>query len=173
MVGKVLGFALVLVGSTLAGNVVASSYGARSRQLGQLRVGLHLLKTEVAYAMGALPGALERVAAGLGRPVADLFSRTAEVLRSGEGLSPGEAWERSARSVFPETALDAGDLEVLLGLAGYLGMTDRDDQLRHLDLALERLAVREDAARAEQAASERMWRQLGLLGGLALGIALL
>lgn len=170
---RLIGFVAVVAAGAAAGNLVAATYGARTRQLGQLRVGLHLLGTEVTYALGALPGALERVASGLTPPVADIFLRTAGLLRSGEGITPGEAWERALREVFPRTALDLGDLEVALALSGYLGVTDREDQLRHIGLALERLRVREDSARAEQSASERMWRYLGVLGGLALGVALL
>lgn len=173
MVLRLLGFGAIVVAGAMAGSLVAGTYRARTRQLGQLRVGLHLLETEVAYALGALPGALERVASGITPPVAGMFTLAAGLLRSGEGISAGEAWERSVRGAFPQTALEAGDLEVILALTGYLGVTDRDDQTRHLGLALERLRVREDEARAEQQASERMWRYLGLLGGLAVAVALL
>ncbi len=173
MVLKLLGFAAVVAAGTVAGNLVAATYGARTRQLGQLRVGLHLLQSEVNYALGALPGALERVASGVAPPVRDAFSGTARLLRSGEGISAGEAWERAVRSAFPATALEVADLEVVLALSGYLGVTDRDDQMRHIGLAVERLRVREEEARDEQRASERMWRYLGLLGGLAIGVALL
>ncbi len=172
MLLKAVGFAAIVAGASAAGTMVAGSYGARTRQLGQLRVALHLLESEVNYALGALPGALERVAAGVAPPVRSLFARAAARLRSGEGVSAGEAWEEAARGVFPATALESGDLDILLALSGHLGVTDRDDQLRHLRLAGERLRVKEEEARDEQRASERMWRYLGLLGGLALGIVL-
>lgn len=170
---KLIGLAAVVLSATIAGNVVAAGYGARTRQLGQLRVGLHLLRSEVIYALGALPGALDRVAAGVSPPVAGIFRQAAALLRSREGVSAGEAWDRSVLAAFSQTALSAGDLEVVRALTGYLGQTDRDDQQRHLGLAVERLKVREDEARSDQQASERMWRYLGLLGGLALGLVLL
>lgn len=173
MAFKLLGFTAVVVAGAIAGNLVAGTYAARTRQLGHLRVGLHLLQTEVIYALGALPGALDRVASGVAPPVRDVFAGTARLLRSGEGTSAGEAWERAVRAEFPRTALEVADLEVVLALAGYLGVTDRDDQMRHIGLALERLRVREEEARAEQQTSERMWRYLGLLGGLAVGVVLL
>ncbi len=170
---RLLGFVAVVVAGAVAGNLVAATYGARTRQLTQFRVGLHLLQSEVTYALGALPGALERVAFGVAPPVREVFGGTSRLLRSGEGLSAGEAWERVVRGAFPKTALEAADLEVVLALSGYLGVTDRDDQMRHLGLAVERLEVREEEARAEQQASERMWRYLGLLGGLAAAVVLL
>lgn len=170
---RLVGFLAIIACSAMAGNLVAASYGARTRQLSQVRTGLHLLESEIAYALGALPGALERIASGLAVPVRRFFERTAQSLRSGEGLSPGEAWETALRDVFPQTALVVGDLDVLLALSSHLGLTDRDDQRRHLRLAGDRLAVRETEARDEQRASEKMWRYLGVLGGLALGIVLL
>lgn len=173
MLLKVAGFVALVASSSVAGNLVAASYRARVRQLGQLRVGLHLLESEVAYATEALPTALGRVAAGVASPVRRLFAAASDLLRSGQGLAAGDAWREAACRVFPETALEAADLEVILALSGYLGVTDRDDQVRHLRLASERLAAREQEAAAEQRASERMWRYLGVLGGLALGIAFL
>ncbi|RJQ11392.1 MAG: stage III sporulation protein AB [Bacillota bacterium] len=170
---KTVGFMAIVAASSLAGNLVASSLGARVRQLGQLRVGLHLLESEVSYALGALPGALGRVAGAVAPPVDVLFARTAAYLGSGTGMSAGEAWKTAARDVFPGTALEAGDMDVVLTLASHLGLTDRDDQVRHLRLAGERLAVKEDEARGEQRSLERMWRYLGVLGGLALGIVFL
>jgi stage III sporulation protein AB len=173
VVYEVGGLLLLVTATTAAGNVVAASYGARSRQIGQLRLALHLLESEVVYALGALPGALDRVAAGVSGPVKDIFGQAAALLRSGEGMSAGEAWEKAAWTVFPRSALVLGDLEVILALSGYLGVTDREDQRRHLGLAVERLRAREEEAAADQRTSERMWRYLGPLGGLALGIVLL
>lgn len=173
MVLKLGGLLAIVISATVAGNLVAGSYGARSRQVGQLRVALSLLESEVVYALGALPGALDRVATSVSAPVRDIFRETAALLRSRQGVSAGEAWDRAARGVFPRTALLAGDLEIILALSGYLGVTDRDDQRRHLGLAVERLRRREEEAVAEQRASEKMWRYLGPLSGLALGVVLL
>ena len=103
----------------------------------------------------------------------DIFNEAAAAMRSGEGISAGEAWESAVRRVFPLTALEAGDQEILLALTGYLGITDRTDQRRHLALAVQRLQAREESAQRERATSERLWRYLGVLGGLALGVVFL
>lgn len=170
---KWLGFLAVLASASMAGFVVGGSYRARAAQLAQLRTLLNLLETEVAYAASALPGALERVASALDGPVARLPLEVAARLRSGEGLTPGDAWRQAAGLIYPRTALVRADLDIVLALAPHLGLTDREDQRRHLRLAAERLRVREEAAQDEQRTSERMWRYLGVLGGLALGLALL
>jgi len=170
---EIAGFLAVVGASTAAGNIVAGIYRARVRQLGHLRTALGLLETEITYAASALPAALERVAAGLEGPVADILARAAALVRSGEGLAPGEAWERAVREIYPATALRAEDIDPVLALGSHLGLTDRDDQRRHLRLAAERLEAREKAAREERSSAERMWRYLGLLGGLALAVAFL
>jgi len=170
---EVAGFLAVVGAFAAAGNLVAASYRARTVQLAAFRTGLDLLETEVTFAAASMPVALERVGAGLAPPVGTVFQRAAAYLRSGAGLSAGEAWERAARDLFPDTALERDDLDVLLALTPYLGVTDREDQRRHLRLAAERLRAREEAARAEQGAAERMWRYLGVLGGLACGLVFL
>lgn len=173
MAAKAIGFLVVVIAASAAGSLVAASYRARARELTHLRLALHLLETEITYASSALPGALQRVAAGVPSPVRDIFLEAAAVMRSGQGVSAGDAWERAVREVFPLTALEAGDREILLALAGYLGVTDREDQRRHLALAAERLKAREELAQDERKTSERLWRYLGVLGGLALGVVFL
>lgn len=170
---KALGFLVILGAASTAGFVVGGSFRARADQLSQLRSFLNLLETEVTYAASALPGALERVASALHGPIARLPLETAGLLRSGEGLTPGEAWRRAVETTYSRTALMRADVDIVLVLAPHLGLTDREDQRRHLRLAAERLRVREEAALNEQRTSERMWRYLGVLGGLALGLALL
>jgi len=140
---KLIGFLAVVGASAAAGNIVAGTYRARVCQLGHLRTALSLLETEITYAASALPAALERAAGGIEPPVADIFTRAAALLRSGEGLAPGEAWERAVRGVYPVTALREEDTGAILALGGRLGLTDRDDQRRHLRLAAERLRARE------------------------------
>jgi stage III sporulation protein AB len=55
------------------------------------------------------------------------------------------------------------ELTVTLRLGSILGMSDKDDQLKHLRLAAVQLKAEEDAARDDQAKYEKMSRSLGLL----------
>ncbi len=50
-------------------------------------------------------------------------------------------------------------------LGAKLGLTDRDDQVKHLRLAVNQLRGEEELAKDEQQRYERMWKSLGLLMG--------
>ncbi|HBI05200.1 MAG TPA: stage III sporulation protein AB, partial [Paenibacillaceae bacterium] len=61
---------------------------------------------------------------------------------------------------------------VLLQLGQVLGQSNREDQQKHIRLALMNLKSEEDVARAQQQKYEKMCRSLGLLGGLLVVILL-
>ena len=57
----------------------------------------------------------------------------------------------------------AGEQAVLIRLGSSLGISDKDDQLKHIKLALLQLKAEEDAAKDDQGRYEKMWKSLGIL----------
>jgi stage III sporulation protein AB len=51
----------------------------------------------------------------------------------------------------------------MLRLGTTLGISDKEDQMKHIHLALLQLAAEEDAARDDQGRYEKMWKSLGIL----------
>lgn len=168
MLLKLVGAALVVGGAAGAGQAAAARLRRRVRELQQARTALQVLRTEISWGLTLLPDALARAGRCVGGPVGDLCARAAGLMRSGEGAAA--AWERAVAAAAPAAALAPGDREALVALAPCLGASHREDQLRHLDLCLERLAQAEAEARERAAADARMYQQLGLLAGLLLAL---
>lgn len=168
LVVKLWGGLMVLAAAGGFGYMVAESYARRPRELRQLIGSLQLLETEINYAATPLGEAMPRLASASGPPLDALFRRCRELLLEGGGITAGEAWRRSLEEVYERTSLQERDREILLSLGFSLGASDRADQLKHLRLAMSQLAVEEERAREEAARNVRMFRYLGLLGGLAL-----
>ncbi len=169
---KAGGFALVATAGYMVGQTVASSYARRPDDLKQCQAALGLLSSEVEYATTHLGVALQRVGRSLGGQVGDAFCRAAAAL-AGPANGTVEAWEEGLGWLQTTTALSRADIEILRTLGLRLGATDRADQLRHLAVAVERLKVQEELARQARDRNETVWRYLGALGGLALGLILL
>lgn len=159
------GCLLVLASGTGLGACVASRLGRRPRELAALRVALQVLLTEIDYGLTPLPAALRRAAAAVSGPVAGLMRIWADVLARGEGVLPAEALR--AALTRSDLALGPADVDVLQGLAAALGASGRQDQVRHLGLALRRLEVTEAEAREAAAKGQRLAWWLGVLGSLA------
>ena len=59
--------------------------------------------------------------------------------------------------------MKAAEQSALIRLGATLGISDREDQIKHLRLAMQQLKAEEDAARDDQARYEKMWKSLGVL----------
>ena len=84
-----------------------------------------------------------------------------------------EAWDVGLVSLQNQSALLAADLEVLRSLGGVLGVSNREDQQRHLMSAIRRLEAMHSLAVQDSHQSERLWRYLGVMVGIVIVIILI
>ncbi|RUS48059.1 stage III sporulation protein SpoIIIAB [Cohnella sp. AR92] len=161
---KLIGAALVLFAGTMIGFLQAARFAERPKQIRHLLHALQRLETEIGYGQTPLPEALSRVARVLPPVLAVLFERISKELRSVSGETVKDAWERIMNEGWPATAMKAGEKEAILRLGSSLGGSGRDDQLKHVRLAVLQLQDEEAAAREDQAKYERLSRSLGVLG---------
>lgn len=170
---KLIGAGILIFSSGMAGMTVARGYAQRPRQLRFLQHALQMLETEIIYGLTPLPRALERVAQRCDRSIAPIFTKARLNLMDGSGSSVGEAWHKGLVEVYLEMALSKGDQGILEALGASLGLSDKEDQQKHLKLAVEQL--KQETVKAEEAAKKnvKLWNYLGFLGGLALTVAFL
>lgn len=165
---KLIGAVLIMAATTHLGWQVAGTYARRPRHLRHLQTGLAVLQTEIEYGATPLPDALAATARAAGPQVGLIFQRTATLLQKGGGMTAGDALRNALAQTQGQTALAQPDQEVLLALAAVLGSTGRQDQVRHLALARQRLAGEEARAEEHRQRYERLARYLGVLSGAAL-----
>lgn len=170
---KLIGAGILIFSSGMAGMTVARGYAQRPRQLRFLQHALQMLETEIIYGLTPLPRALERVAQRCDRSIAPIFTKARLNLMDGSGSTVGEAWHKGLAEVYQEMALSKGDQGILEALGSSLGLSDKEDQQKHLKLAVEQL--KQETVKAEEAAKKnvKLWNYLGFLGGLALTVAFL
>jgi len=161
---KLAGALLVMAAGTLIGFAQAARYAARPRQIRELIHALKRLETEISYGQTPLPEALARVGGALAEPLRRMFLRAAARMAERRETTAEACWTEAVETVWPDTAMRAGDKEALLRLGASLGLSDRADQLKHVRLAMVHLEAEETAAREEQRKYEKMCRSLGVLG---------
>jgi stage III sporulation protein AB len=169
---KLIGGLLVVSATGLAGWAVARVYARRPVELRLFISALQLLETEITYVTTPLPDALDRVAQQVEFPVALFFRRVARELGQQAGCSAREVWNRALEWYFHKSALVRNDLGILRGLGNNIGISDRDDQGKHLRLAAEQLKMALVAAEESASKNVKMWNYIGLLGGLIIVLAL-
>jgi len=162
---KLVGAVLIIFASTLFGFYKASLYAARPRQIRQLVHALKRLATEIGYGSTPLPVALRKLSAQCQRPLDQMFATIADRLSGGRSETVRQVWQETIQRFWGQTAMKAPEQETLLELASTLGISDREDQLKHLELAITGLQHEEAVARDEQQKFEKLSRSLGMLGG--------
>lgn len=172
---KVVGSSLVLAAGTAWGMAEAHRLAARTRAWRLLSTGLSMLETEVAYGLTSLPAAFQEVARRLpAGAVRSFFARCGALLERGEGNTAGECWRQAVEGVLePAVSLKPEDREILLGMGGYLGLSDARDQVRQLRLARERAGERERACRDEERQKGRLFCYVGFTFGALVVLVLI
>ncbi|HEX7056273.1 MAG TPA: stage III sporulation protein SpoIIIAB [Bacilli bacterium] len=169
---KLIGTALVLIAGTLAGFAKAKELADRPQQIRELVHALQSLATEIGYGFTPLPQALGKLGKRLSAPLSALFQATSEQLSMAQGLSVDEVWRENVLLLWPKTALRRTEKEILLQLGAILGASGKEDQLKHLHLAIHELQREEAEALEERRRYEKMWKSLGFLLGALVVIVL-
>lgn len=167
---KLAGAILVIAASTALGYVLAANVERRPRELNELITALGLLETEMTYAATPLAEAFAAIAARAGHPARGLLTDARLRLTSGVGETAATCWAGAVNEVWGRSALGPGDRDTLLDFGASLGASDREDQVKHFRLAVERLRRAEVEARADAARLGRLWKNLGFLCGVVVVI---
>jgi stage III sporulation protein AB len=162
---KLIGAALILFSGAMIGFYQASQYAARPRQIRQLIQALKLLETEILYGFTPLPEALGKIGRQMSPPISEIFIDTADQLGENSGTTTTDAWRQAISDHWRRTAMKPVEEDIVRQLGLTLGTTDRDDQIKHLQLAVTSLRAEEEAARDDQSRYEKMWKSLGILTG--------
>lgn len=166
MAVKLAGAFLLIFATGSAGYVAARVLDERVILLRRLQGLLQYLATEIDFALTPFPEALTRAGKSLGPEIRAFCSRVLAGLNEGKPLT--EAWEEATTFLVTESSLRPKDAEPLRALAPVLGLSDRKDQLRHLELALAQLRHLEHEAESEAIRNQKLFRYAGVLTGLLL-----
>lgn len=169
---KLVGGMLVVFVSSYIGFQFAARCSNRPKQIRQIVSCLGSLKSYITYACLPLNEALIQCTHGTYGPVADLFHNTATLLETNGGLTPQQAINKALSNMQGSLCLGKGELEVLGVLGGNLGVMNCEEQGNYLTLIIEQLEKFENEAARLRDLNTKMYRYLGICGGLAVVILL-
>lgn len=168
---RLLGGIMVVVSSSAIGFLIANSYHERPMVLRNLQAALSMLETEMNYGHTPLPKALENVSSKCEIQISKLFFNTRKYLMSREYMA-SEAWEKALDEFCKDCNLSDADLEILRAFGKYLGSTNKENQIRNIELTLSHLRQQEIIALEKKQKNEKLWRYLGVLFGIMIFLLL-
>jgi stage III sporulation protein AB len=171
MIIKFLGAVVLISATSLIGFSLANDCSKRPRALRELQTLLLMLENEISYLSNLLSEAFNRIYEGTNSDTAILFSEAAKNL-STNGVTADSAWEKSIEENYAKLSLNKEDKAILITFGKMLGNSDLDGQLNNIKLMSSQLKLQELKAEEMRLKNEKMYRSLGVLGGLAITIIL-
>ena len=165
---KLLGAGLIFLSGVMWGICKSRLLLKRERSLKSIITALGMLESEILFSSNRLKAAFCGIA-----EVSDskkLFTAAAEKL---EDMSAFEAWKNAVDEVKKEMCLTEKDAQTVKLLGAELGRSDKEQQIRNIRHVSALLGVAADEAYGEYAASAKMYRSLGISGGLFIAILLM
>ncbi len=172
MLLKIVGSLMILSASSFLGYMLSRECARRPEELRELQGQLQMLENEISFMSNVLADALYNVSSNSRSKVGNFFGRTAEILKQGKGINASDAWEAAVRENIGKTALNKEDQEILISFGKMLGSSDMDGQIRNIRLTMEQLKQQEKKAEESKIKNQTMYRNLGMLGGLAIIVIL-
>ncbi len=164
---------IVIVGcSTFIGIEMAKGYVLRTKEIRDLVAGLSRLDTEISQYATRLPEAFARIGETVHGEIGLLFTDAAGMLTSKDFYTAAEAWRQALKQHKQGLHLDGEEYDILYRLGDQLGNSHAEGQRQYIRLTLNQLSAQEEKAIAMRAKYERMYKSLGVLGGLTLAILL-
>ncbi len=167
---KLIGAVLIVASSTLSGFYVAHTYQERPKQLRILQQSLQMLETEIVYASIPLYLAMNHIGERIPSVIKQFFITMSINLQELDGASSFECWDKSLQKHFYKTSLKRQDKEILLQFGQTLGISDKEDQIKHIRLTMQSLSTEEALAREEERVYTKLSKNLGVLLGLLIVI---
>ena len=169
---KLLGKAMIVLGSGSAGFGFARAVRAQLRQLNALLAALEAMKGEIEYRLTPLPELFAALGEGTEPVTAAFFRGCAAMMEADRALPPqlvlGRAMEQTTSLQW-----SARTRETVRNLAFSLGKFDLGGQVRAIELAQERLRAELAEVQAGSRARCRSYETIGICAGLALAVILL
>ncbi|MDN5276964.1 MAG: stage sporulation protein [Clostridiales bacterium] len=170
---KILSSLVIVMCCSFLGLQAANAYALRVKELRMLRMAFAQLESEVINYATFLPEAVERVAALLHGGVKEFFCDFSRRLQKRSGDTAAEAWEKALKGWKKHLHITMEDTQILLTFGKVLGVSDRESQQRYFQIIQSQLRNQEQKAEEACLKYQTMYRNLGVLGGLALAIILL
>ena len=174
MVGlKLIGSIMVILSSSLIGYIYGKSYSERLSNLIHLENCIKILETEVIYGATPIPDALMNVYKKGNKKVSFIFKEIRDKLIMNKNSDILDSFICVTDILEKKLSFNFEDIEVFLSLGRVLGSSDRMDQEKNFKMTFAQFQTQEREAREEKEKNEKMFKNLGLLLGLAIVIILL
>ena len=154
--------------TTFLGLALANRYKSRVKDLKDIRNILNILGTKIEYTYEPLPQIFSEISNEFSGGIAEIFRISKEKM---EEMPAGEAWRFGIEH--SNTSMNEEDINILKKLENLLGKTNAEGQLSEIELMKNFIETQIKKAEKEQSKNEKLYKNLGVIVGLAIVIILI
>jgi stage III sporulation protein AB len=169
---KIMGCVLVIASSVLLGIYYSFRDGYRISDLLEIKKAFILLKSEISYS-AALPEALWSISERLEGAASGFFKRAGGGLSEKSAGESAEIWRDALKESLSHSHLTADDLQCLERLGETLGGLGKTAQTDGIDMAITYVDGKINELRESEAKNKKLYRSVGIAGGLLITIFML
>ena len=172
MLFRIAGTFLILAGSAGLGLYFSAKEGFRVQDLLEFKKALLILSSEIEYMRSTLSEACANISKRTSLGVSRIFARFSELLAEGEGETAYRLWLAAMEENRDAVHLAAEDIAVLGDFGKTLGYLDKQMQKNAIDYAVSYIDEKSAVLSASSDKNKRMYRSLGVIGGLMIAVVL-
>lgn len=164
---KIILLISIVIASTLLGILFSQKYSNREKELKEMKSALSIFATKIKFTYEPIPNVFLEIANKIDGNVGKIFERASNRMKE---ENAGDAWI-NAFSDIPNN-LSKDDITILSNLGRLLGQTDVEGQISEIEVVVQFLDTQLEQAKQEKIKNEKMYRTLGIIGGLTIAIIL-
>ena len=169
---KFAGILMIFIAGTGMGTAKSMELTKRERNLKKFLWLTSCLKGTVRCGNSCFPEAFLEISEKFDGMYQEFLQSLADRLKGQEGQTLGQIFRDCAKKEFRTAGFSAEEMELIASLGDRLGYLDREMQLRQLDIFEEELCRRLDFLACQLPEKKKLCRNLGILGGIFLGVLL-
>jgi len=169
---KIIGCILVIVICMLIGRTMAGGYVERVKNLQEFITALSLLRSKIAFGQEVLEISFLDISIACENKVGRIFRDVAEELKS-SNIPVSEIWSNKIEEYFRSLDFNFTDEKILIDFGNLLGRGSIDEEVRNINLAVERLKTQLENATDERDKYAKLYKTVGGISGTALAIILI
>lgn len=164
---------VILVGCAYLGFSIASAFRRRARQLEEFYLVIKQMEFDIDFLNMPLYEAFKRVSGICEGGVKNVIDYVGGSLTENHCVDMHSLWKKAFERFEHNLELNEADKRIMLDFAKNLGCGDRVREKNNINAAAMRLKVAGDEARTTAEVNGKMYRGLGVLGGIFVVIVLL
>lgn len=169
---KIIGCVLVITICMVIGRTMAGGYVERVKNLQEFITALTLLRNKIAFGQEVLKISFADISETCGNRVGKIFGDVAAELDF-TNIPVSEIWDNKIDESFKGLDFNFEDEKILIDFGNLLGKGSVDEEIRNINLTVERLKTQLDNAVFERDKYAKLYRTIGGIGGMAIAVILI